>query len=183
MKTFEPSSKPLEAEVSAITQEGFTLRVGDDMEYFMSFDNFPWFRYASNDDIEAVQVWYSNPDDDGEFMLHWPMLDIHIGTNKIAWHSQNPIKRPHPVAYPQSKGKLADRTCDLTECPRHEVEATFTFKGKFTVIAESAEEARRFVEAHCRMQCGGMVVDVHVPFDEIAWDFPWRTECDPDSSE
>jgi len=175
--TYNLRNKPILGEVTKITNDGFALRVGG-TDYFMAFDNFPWFRYASDTDIEAIDVSYGNPDDSGEFVLAWPMLDIHLGTNHIAWHSLHPIKRPHSVGYPSCSGKLSDRTDEFSEVPRYEVETTFTFKGKFTVVARSAEQAQLFVKNHCRLQCGGAAIDVHNPFYEVIWDFPYRVDPD-----
>ena len=172
--TYNRSRKRATAKVTSITADGFWLRVSG-TDYFLSFDNFPWFRYASDDDIRIVSVFHSDPDDEGEFSVNWTMLDVLLGTNHILHIAQNPVKLPHPVAYPAVKGKLANRSKDTAvKEKQYEIEAVFSFKGKITVTAESEKQARQFVKEHCRMQLAAAVVDVHVPFTEIAWEFPFR---------
>jgi len=158
------------AEVVSIEADGFWLRVSD-TEYFMSFASFPWFRYASDEDIRVVRAYQCASDDpDGEFMVEWGMLDVHLGTKHIEWHEENPIKVPHSVSHPSYKGKLSDREGVLSE-GRYKVKASFTFECTFTVAADNADIAREMVEKLCRATCGGAKIDVHIPFDEIAWEF------------
>ena len=147
----------------------------------MAFDHFPWFRYASDVDIKRISVSRNcDPDNDGEFSIEWPLLDVLLGTKHIERHSQNPIKLPHPVVYPVSEGKLSNRVKETSgNEQQYEVETSFTFKGKFTVTAECAEHARQIVEQRCRADIGGVVIDVHIPFNEIAWHFyPFRADAE-----
>ena len=176
---YRQSRKRLMAKVTSIQTNGFYLRVSG-TDYFLSFDNFPWFRYASDIDIRRMELAYGNPDDDGEFCIRWPLLDVFLGTNHIKQIIKNPIKRPHPIAHPSQKGKLTNRIKEKS-CNEqtYEVEASFTFKGRFTVTAENAEQARQFVRERCRADIGNVVIDVHIPFNEIAWNFsPFRTDAE-----
>ena len=155
-----------------IRSDGFRLRVSG-IDYFLAFDNFPWFRYASDEDIKCISVFRNcDPENDGDFTVYWRLLDVYLPTKGIEWHAKNPVKLPHPVFYPTIKGQLTNRIKDTSVAKQeYVVETAFTFKSKFTVVAKSEEHARKIVTDHCRMQSGGVVVDVHVPFDEIAWDF------------
>jgi len=176
--THEPSNRPLTAKVTKITHRGFLLRVSGTDYYFLSFNNFPWFRYASDKDIKLIRVFYGDPEYSGEFTIEWPMLDLSFGTNEIAWHSKHPFKSACPIVYPSIVGTLSARTRDFTGCPVHEVDATFTVKGKFSVIAENEEQARWFVENQCKIRCSGIVVDVDVPFNGISWNLPHHIKAD-----
>ena len=170
--TSDQQLKRATAKVVAISADGFQLRVSG-TDYFLAFDNFPWFRYASDEDIKCISVFRNcDPENDGDFTVYWRLLDVHLPIKGIERHAKNPVKLPHPVFYPTIKGKLTNRIKDTSiEKQKYVVETEFTFKGRFTVVAESAEHAQKIVSERCRMQSGGAVVDVHVPFDEIAWDF------------
>jgi len=67
-----PSSGP---EVSNISSHGFWLLVRD-REYFLSFDDFPWFRDAAVGKILNIKE--PTP---GHF--YWPDLDIDLGLEII----------------------------------------------------------------------------------------------------
>lgn len=174
-------NKPMSAKVTSITTDGFWLCISD-TEYFVAFTHFPWFRYADDCAIETINVFYCGLDDnDGEFMVHWPLLDVHLGTNHIKWHSENPIKHPHCIRYPSLKGKLTDRLTDTcTFEKQYEVNASFTFNGTFTVKAEDANMAREMVAQLCFMRLGDAVINVQIPFDEIRWDFTRNSRSNAD---
>jgi len=70
------------AEVSNISAHGLCLFAGDS-EYFLPFDQYPWFKDAKLDEILDVQLLH-------EFHLHWPELDIDIELDSL----QNPEKYP-----------------------------------------------------------------------------------------
>jgi len=176
---YKESNRPLTAKVTKITDRGFLLRVSGTDYYFMSFERFPWFRYLNDADIKLVRVYYGDPDCFGEFTIEWPMIGLSLGTNQIAWHSQHPFmpRALYPIEYPSCEGKLSDRRYDFSDCQKHEVEATFTFKGKFVIGTDTIEQARWVVENQCKMTCRAVEVAVHIPFFEITWDFPFRVEA------
>ena len=60
----------LEVEISNISTHGLWLVV-EDHEYFLPFEQFPWFRDAKLDEILDVQLLH-------EHHLHWPKLDIDL---------------------------------------------------------------------------------------------------------
>lgn len=76
--------KPIsaDAEVTAITRHGVWLFVGD-QEFFMPFEQFPWFSQATVADICAVET------TNGHY-LHWPSLDVDVDLDYFA----NPEKYP-----------------------------------------------------------------------------------------
>ena len=75
-----PSS---EAEVTNISSHGLWL-LYDDREFFLSYDDFPWFRDAKVREIQDVQQ--PSP---GHF--RWPALDVDLSVDII----QHPHKYPN----------------------------------------------------------------------------------------
>ncbi|HSN75296.1 MAG TPA: DUF2442 domain-containing protein [Anaerolineae bacterium] len=65
-----------------ISQHGFWLLVHG-KEYFLAFDDFPWFRNATIVDILAVEL--PQPDH-----LYWPALDVDLHLDSLE----------HPERYP-----------------------------------------------------------------------------------
>ena len=73
------TSKP---EVLNVSPHGFWLLVRE-REYFLDFDQFPWFRSATLSQLFAVELHH------GEH-LYWPLLDIDLDVDRIE----------HPENYP-----------------------------------------------------------------------------------
>ncbi len=69
-------------EVVNISRFGFWILV-DEREFFLSFDNFPWFRKATIDQICHVQREHKDH-------FHWPELDVDLDLDRII----------HPEHYP-----------------------------------------------------------------------------------
>ena len=72
--------------VSDITEAGFRLRTFD-RDYYISRTEFPWFKGASNQEIQNVIL---VPCDDGNWdgedhgdHLRWEALDVDLGINDI----------------------------------------------------------------------------------------------------
>jgi hypothetical protein len=65
-----------EVEVTQISKHGIWLLLRD-QEYFLSFDNFPWFRSASVSAIHKVEVL-------NEHHLYWPDLDVDLALESIS---------------------------------------------------------------------------------------------------
>lgn len=83
MKSAKPgTSTSADAEVTAITKHGVWLFVGS-QEYYMPFEQFPWFSKASVDAIYNVETAHGH-------CLHWPALDVDVDLNYFA----NPEKYP-----------------------------------------------------------------------------------------
>ncbi len=71
-----------EIEVSHIDSHGFWLCVKDE-EYFLSYEEFPWFEDARVKDILNVKLLHAHH-------LHWPQLDVDIEIDSL----KNPQKYP-----------------------------------------------------------------------------------------
>lgn len=71
-----------DVEVTNVSMHGFWLLMGD-RERYLSFDDFPWFRSATIDDLGKVEL--ASPGH-----LRWPTLDIDLAVESI----------DSPAAYP-----------------------------------------------------------------------------------
>ncbi len=63
------------AEVTNISRHGFWVLLGDE-ELLLSYDQFPWFKQATVEQITNVER--PTPDH-----LYWPGLDVDISVNSI----------------------------------------------------------------------------------------------------
>lgn len=70
-------------EVLNVSQHGFWLWVGAE-ECFLDFDNFPWFRKASLDQLFDVEL--SNADH-----LYWKELDVDLDLDRIKHPEKFPL--------------------------------------------------------------------------------------------
>jgi hypothetical protein len=70
-----PGTVTLAAEVTHVSRHGFWLLLGDE-ELFLPFENFPWFRSATIEQISLVE-W---PTKDH---VYWPLLDIDLSVASI----------------------------------------------------------------------------------------------------
>lgn len=70
-----PGPCTLDVEVSVASNKGFWLLL-DDEELYLPFDQFPWFRKASIEQIMAVERL-------SESHLYWPRLDIDLSVDSI----------------------------------------------------------------------------------------------------
>jgi hypothetical protein len=70
------------AEVVNIDRHGIWLVVGD-TEYFLPYEDFPWFRRAIVEDILAVELLHGDH-------LHWPLLDVDLSLDSLN----------HPESFP-----------------------------------------------------------------------------------
>lgn len=73
-----------DAEVTAITKHGIWLFVGN-QEYFMPFEQFPWFSKATVDDICKVETAHGHS-------LHWPKLDVDVDLDYFAHPEKYPLR-------------------------------------------------------------------------------------------
>ena len=83
MKSAKRGKDILEAEVSNISAHGFWLFVVD-REYFLSFDEYPWFRNARVNHILHVQLLHGRH-------LHWPDLDVDLELESLADPGKYPL--------------------------------------------------------------------------------------------
>ena len=70
--------------VTNISRHGFWLLVGD-RELFLPFEDFPWFRKATVDEI--LQVERPHP-----HHLYWPGLDVDLTVESIETPEKYPLK-------------------------------------------------------------------------------------------
>ena len=74
------------AEVTHISKHGFWLLLGDE-ELLLPFEQFPWFRSATIDQISNVQ--WPTPDH-----LYWPGLDVDLSVASIRHPDTFPLVSP-----------------------------------------------------------------------------------------
>ncbi len=82
MKSEIVGKNTLEVEVTNISLHGFWLLTGE-KEYFLSFNDFPWFKDARISEISDVSLL-------NDQHLYWEKLDIDLNFNMI----QNPSDYP-----------------------------------------------------------------------------------------
>jgi hypothetical protein len=82
MKLEKPGTGILEVEVTNISIHRFWLLISEN-ELFLPFENFPWFKRATIDDIHNIQLLH-------ETHLFWPSLDVDLDIDSVE----------HPEKYP-----------------------------------------------------------------------------------
>jgi hypothetical protein len=73
--------------VSHVSRHGLWLLAGD-VEHFLPFEQFPWFKTATIDQIVRVE----RPTADH---LHWPLLDIDLSLESIRNPAAFPLVARH----------------------------------------------------------------------------------------
>ena len=74
-------------EVLNVSPHGFWLMVRG-QEYFLGFDDFPWFRKAMIEQLFRVELQH-------EEHLYWPELDVDLDLDRVAHPEKYPlISRP-----------------------------------------------------------------------------------------
>lgn len=71
-----------DVEILNVSPHGFWLMVSD-REFFLSFEEFPWFREARLDQLFDVELLHQTH-------LYWPSLDVDLDIDRIE----------HPEKYP-----------------------------------------------------------------------------------
>jgi hypothetical protein len=82
MKSGNAGIATSDVEVLNVSPHGFWLLVGE-REFFLSYDDFPWFRAATLGQLFNVELHH------GEH-LYWPELDVDLDLDRIE----------HPEKYP-----------------------------------------------------------------------------------
>ena len=172
--TQNPMSYP-EAKITSITDEGIFVKTPW-KKYFLSFAEYPWFRYAPDWAIHKVELLSSVGASTGR--LCWPALGIDFLTETIEKLEgyTGPLNIQRIIAAPAVVGTLADRIRDPKNGKKEfSVCTQFAFVGCFSVTADSEEEARRIVEQQCAITCGGVHIDIlKAPLDVVGWKFNGR---------
>ena len=83
MKSSALGTDILEAEVVQIDRHGFWLNVRG-VEYFLSFEEFPWFKNAKVDQILHVELFHDTH-------LYWPDLDVDLSLDILSNPEQYPL--------------------------------------------------------------------------------------------
>ena len=93
MKSRKPGTSTCDVEVTNISAHGFWLFV-EGKEYFLSYEEFPWFKEAKVADILNVQLHHKSH-------LHWPALDVDLCVESL----ENPGAYPLVFHGEACKGK------------------------------------------------------------------------------
>ena len=83
MKSATPGKVISGAEVLTVSDHGFRLMLGTE-ELFVSFEQFPWFRDATRDQLARVE----RPSTDH---LYWPDLDIDLSVESLRHPERFPL--------------------------------------------------------------------------------------------
>lgn len=75
------------AEVTHVSKHGFWLLLGDE-ELLLSFDQFPWFKQATVEQLTTVE--WPTPDH-----LYWPQLDVDLSVSSIRRPQDFPLVSQH----------------------------------------------------------------------------------------
>ena len=84
MKSKQLEKNILAIEVSHISAHGFWLLVCE-REYFLPFDEYPWFRDASIRQIQSVQLLHGRH-------LCWPDLDVDLELESLEQPALYPLR-------------------------------------------------------------------------------------------
>ena len=83
MKSATAGNDIFRAEVLNVSPHGFWLFVAE-REYFLSFENFPWFRQATLGKLFNVELSHGHH-------LHWPELDVDLDLERIEHPERFPL--------------------------------------------------------------------------------------------
>ena len=78
-----PGTSTFPVEVTNVSRHGLWLLVGDE-ELFLPFEQFPWFRDASIEEISVVERQTADH-------LYWPLLDIDLSVESIRTPAAFPL--------------------------------------------------------------------------------------------
>ncbi len=83
MTSSTPGAGTSRVEVGNVDQHGLWLLV-DDVEYFLPYEGFPWFRQATVDQILSVELLH-------EDHLRWPELDVDLSLDCLTQLESFPL--------------------------------------------------------------------------------------------
>ncbi len=109
MKSKKVGANTSPIEVSNISRHGLWLLMHD-REYFLAFDDFPWFREANLSSILEVQLLHGHH-------LYWPALDLDLELEAIQFPEKYPLTDKHPRLKATRKSTLAVKP-KRAEAPR-----------------------------------------------------------------
>jgi Protein of unknown function (DUF2442) len=88
-KSAKPGKHTLAVEVANVSQHGFWLMIGD-LEYFVPFEKFPWFRDATIGQLLNVTL-------PSAHHLYWPVLDVDLAVESITHPDRYPLVSKAPL--------------------------------------------------------------------------------------
>ena len=84
MKSGRPGNAILSAEVAQVSNRGMWLYLPNTQrEYYLSFEDFPWFKEATFRQLSAIEV-------ERGHIVRWPELDVDLDLDRI----ENPQRYP-----------------------------------------------------------------------------------------
>jgi hypothetical protein len=89
MKSEHIGTDTSHVEVLNVSPHGFWLMVRE-CEYFLPFDDFPWFRGATLQQLFEVELLH-------ETHLYWPELDVDLDLDRIEHPEQYPLIARSPT--------------------------------------------------------------------------------------
>lgn len=92
----------LAVEVSHVSKHGFWLLMSD-VERFVPFEHFPWFKNARIGELLNVQL-------PGPNHLYWPDLDIDLAVESIDHPERYPLVSRHPKPAKKTKPRRTVRS-------------------------------------------------------------------------
>ena len=72
------------AEIQGISKQGLWIFVKD-QEYFLPFDEYPWFAKATINQIYDFKLYHENH-------LHWASLDVDLNIDALKYPEAYPLK-------------------------------------------------------------------------------------------
>jgi len=75
MKSLKRGKSISRPEITNISEHGFWIFLNNS-EYFLAFEQFPWFRDVNVRQITNVEIWHGDH-------LYWPDLDVDLSINII----------------------------------------------------------------------------------------------------
>lgn len=101
MKSAKPGKSTLAVEVTNVSSNGFWLLV-DEVEHFVPFDQFPWFRDATIGQLTKVEL-------PNRHHLYWPDLDIDLAVESLEHPERYPLISSAQAAKPHQRNGSARR--------------------------------------------------------------------------
>jgi hypothetical protein len=83
MKSVKLGKRTSDVEITNVSKHGFWLLIGD-KEYFVAFEQFPWFRNAPIGHLLNVEL-------PSAHHLYWPDLDVDIAVESIDHPERFPL--------------------------------------------------------------------------------------------
>lgn len=83
MRLKKPGKRISNPEILNLSPFGLWLHV-QDKEYFLSFDQYPWFRTATVESVYNLKLIHDHH-------LHWPALDIDLDLDSLDYPEKYPL--------------------------------------------------------------------------------------------